>query len=119
MPPGANHRFHKALEATPRGPCRALFDPGFPLELRRYPRRCKSARLARDHQGNFMLKRLMVALLACSALGGASQAWAQADATPQTSDTAPKTVVAGLEKVVVTARKRQEDEQVVPISITA
>jgi len=66
-----------------------------------------------------MLKRLMVALLACSALGGASQAWAQADATPQTSDTAPKTVVAGLEKVVVTARKRQEDEQVVPISITA
>ncbi|HWX90041.1 MAG TPA: TonB-dependent receptor, partial [Rhizomicrobium sp.] len=66
-----------------------------------------------------MLKRLMVALLAYSALGGASQAWAQVDATPKTSDTAPKTVVAGLEKVVVTARKRQEDEQVVPISITA
>src|SRR5476651_733638 len=70
-------------------------------------------------RGNFMLKRLMAALLACSALGGASQALAQADATPQTSDTTPKTVVAGLEKVVVTARKRQEDEQVVPISITA
>jgi iron complex outermembrane receptor protein len=66
-----------------------------------------------------MLKRLMVALLACGALGGADQALAQADAIPQTSDTAPKTVVAGLEKVVVTARKRQEDEQAVPISITA
>src|SRR5471032_2162044 len=66
-----------------------------------------------------MLKRLTVALLACGALGGASQAWAQTDATPQTGDTAPNAVVAGLEKVVVTARKRQEDEQVVPISITA
>ena len=62
-----------------------------------------------------MLKRLIVALLACGALVRAGEALAQAD----TAATVPKTSVAGLEKVVVTARKRQEDEQAVPISITA
>ncbi len=40
-------------------------------------------------------------------------------ARAQTADTGGDTQAAGLEKVVVTARKRQEDEQVVPISITA
>src|ERR1700753_2076201 len=66
-----------------------------------------------------MRKRLIVALLASSALGPPARAVPEPDATPDTSGTAPKTEVAGLEKVVVTARKRQEDQQVVPISITA
>ncbi len=66
-----------------------------------------------------MRKGWILALVACGALGCAGQALAQADATPQTTGTAPKTEVAGLEKVVVTARKREEDPQVVPISITA
>ena len=59
-----------------------------------------------------MRKALALAFLAASALSG-RPAWAQAD-----SDSS-KTQVMGLEKVVVTARKREEDEQVVPISITA
>src|SRR4051812_47872866 len=59
-----------------------------------------------------MRKALALAFLATSALA-TGPAWAQAD-----SDTAT-TKVAGLEKVVVTARKREEDEQAVPISITA
>jgi iron complex outermembrane receptor protein len=60
-----------------------------------------------------MRKGLVLALLATSALG-AGPAWAQS-----TDTDASKVQVAGLEKVVVTARKRQEDQQVVPISITA
>src|SRR4051812_8017346 len=68
-----------------------------------------------------MLRALALALLATSALGvpGAAPALAQASATPETRGTAPKPEAVGLEKVVVTARKRQEDQQVVPISITA
>ena len=69
-----------------------------------------------------MLRALALALLATSALvtaGAVNPALAQADATPDTSGTAPKTQAGGLEKVVVTARKREEDQQVVPISITA
>ena len=58
-----------------------------------------------------MRKDLALAFLATSALA-ASPAWAQASDTSTTK-------VAGLEKVVVTARKRVEDEQAVPISITA
>jgi iron complex outermembrane receptor protein len=62
--------------------------------------------------------------MASSVLGWAGHAYAQADATPDTTGTAPKTQTTanqtpGLEKVVVTARKREENEQVVPISITA
>jgi iron complex outermembrane receptor protein len=63
--------------------------------------------------------RLFLTLLATTSLAFAGPAFAQADATPDTAGTAPKTQVMGLEKVVVTARKRQEDQQVVPISITA
>jgi iron complex outermembrane receptor protein len=71
-----------------------------------------------------MCKRLLLALLTTTSvvftsLAFTGPAFAQASATPETSGTAPKTQVTGLEKVVVTARKRQEDEQVVPISITA
>ena len=57
-----------------------------------------------------MLKRLVVGLLATSALGFSVQA--------QTADST-HTQVAGLETVIVTARKRAEDQQTVPISITA
>ncbi len=60
-----------------------------------------------------MRKVLALAFLATSALA-TGPAWAQAD----TTDTS-HTQVAGLEKVVVTARKREEDEQAVPIAITA
>jgi iron complex outermembrane receptor protein len=63
--------------------------------------------------------RLFLTLLATTSLAFAGRAFAQADATPDTAGTAPKTQVMALEKVVVTARKRQEDQQVVPISITA
>ena len=68
-----------------------------------------------------MLRALALALLATSAFGvlGAAPALAQASATPETRGTAPKTDTSGLEKVVVTARKREEEAQVVPISITA
>src|ERR1700749_3175088 len=69
-----------------------------------------------------MLRPLALLLLATSALitgSAAGPARAQADATADTNGTAPKTQVTGLEKVVVTARKRAEEAQVVPISITA
>lgn len=71
-----------------------------------------------------MMKVLVAALMASTVLGWAGQACAQADATADTSGTATKTQTnanqtPGLEKVVVTARKRQEDAQAVPISITA
>lgn len=68
-----------------------------------------------------MLRSLALALLATSALGAlsATSAFAQATATQDTRGTAPKTQADGLEKVTVTARKRVEDQQVVPISITA
>src|SRR3954462_883954 len=69
-----------------------------------------------------MLRALALALLATGALitgVAAGPAWAQATATPQTTGTAPQTQAGGLEKVVVTARKREEDQQAVPISITA
>ncbi len=58
-----------------------------------------------------LLVLLTTALVAPLVASGAARA--------QTSDAGGDTQVAGLEKVVVTARKRQEDEQVVPISITA
>ena len=63
-----------------------------------------------------MRKALALAFLATSALA-TGPAWAQSSDKPDT-DTS-HTQVAGLEKVVVTARKREEDEQAVPISITA
>src|SRR3954468_5836507 len=69
-----------------------------------------------------MLRALALALLATGALitgVAAGPAWAQATATSQTTGTAPQTQAGGLEKVVVTARKREEEAQVVPISITA
>jgi iron complex outermembrane receptor protein len=59
-----------------------------------------------------MLKRLVVGLVACSALGLGAEAQ-PADA----SHTA--TEVSGLESVIVTARKRAEEEQAVPIAISA
>ncbi|MDB5735464.1 MAG: hypothetical protein JWN16_2101, partial [Alphaproteobacteria bacterium] len=59
-----------------------------------------------------MMKRLVVGLLASSALGFCGPAVAQ------TSDSG-HTVVAGLETVIVTARKRAEEEQAVPIAISA
>jgi len=55
-----------------------------------------------------MLRAVALALLATSALT-TGPAWAQASATPETSGTAPKTQAGGLEKIVVTARKREED----------
>ena len=61
-----------------------------------------------------MLKRLVVGLLATSALGLDFSLAAQAQTTDSTH-----TQVAGLETIIVTARKRAEDQQVVPISITA
>jgi len=73
--------------------------------------------------GTVMPNRLLLALLATTCLAG--PAFAQASATPQTTGTAPGTQtsadgqVAGLEHVVVTARKREEEAQAVPISITA
>jgi iron complex outermembrane receptor protein len=61
------------------------------------------------------MKRLLLAVLATRALGGT--AWAEAaDDAP---GAAPKTSASGFESVTVTARKRAEDEQAVPISITA
>ena len=75
-----------------------------------------------------MSNRLLAALLATTSLAMAgsllaSPAFAQASASSDTSGTAPRTQATadgqGLEKVVVTARKREEDQQVVPISITA
>jgi iron complex outermembrane receptor protein len=72
-------------------------------------------------QGNIMSNRFVLALLATTTL--ASPAFAQASATAGTAGTAPRTQATadgqGLEKVVVTARKREEDQQAVPISITA
>jgi iron complex outermembrane receptor protein len=61
-----------------------------------------------------MSKALVAALLAWGALSG--PALAQTDGG---ADAAHKAPAVGLEKVVVTARKRQEDQQAVPISITA
>ena len=65
------------------------------------------------------MKRLIAALLATSTLGFGGAAFAQAAATDGTQGTAPKTTTSGFESVTVTARKRAEDEQAVPISITA
>ena len=59
-----------------------------------------------------MRKSLVLAFLAAAALAS-DPAWAQAGAD------ASQTQVAGLDRVVVTARKRAEDQQAVPISITA
>ena len=68
-----------------------------------------------------MSNRFVLALLATTML--ASPAFAQVSASPDTAGTAPRTQATadgqGLEKVVVTARKREEDQQAVPISITA
>src|SRR3954464_3453018 len=69
-----------------------------------------------------MLRALALALLATGALitgVAAGPALAQASGTAETTGTAPKTQAGGMEKVVVTARKREEEAQVVPISITA
>lgn len=76
-----------------------------------------------NDQGNVMPNRLLLALLATTSLALTGPAFAQASASGETSGTAPRTQATadgqGLEKVVVTARKREEDQQVVPISITA
>src|SRR3982751_1776938 len=70
-----------------------------------------------------MSNRLLAALLATTSLAITGQAFGQASGSSATSRTAPRTQATadgqGLEKVVVTARKREEDQQVVPISITA
>src|SRR3982751_5055699 len=70
-----------------------------------------------------MSNRLLAALLATTSLAITGQAFGQASGSSATSRTAPRTQATadgqGLEKVVVTARKRREDQQVVPISITA
>ena len=61
-----------------------------------------------------MLNRPLLALLIVTSLGLCAPAFAQ----PAPSDNAD-TKAAGLEKITVTARKRVEDQQAVPISITA
>ena len=58
-----------------------------------------------------MSKRLVVGLLACSALGGGGQAFAQGEA--------PSDHPRAIERIVVSARKREEIEQQVPISISS
>ena len=63
------------------------------------------------------MKRLLAAFLATSTLGLGGAAYAQA--ADDTQGTAPRTTASGFESVTVTARKRAEDEQAVPISITA
>jgi iron complex outermembrane receptor protein len=64
-----------------------------------------------------MSKRLLTAFLTTASLAAAGPAFAQAGGVnPNSDDT---TVAMGLERVVVTARKREEEAQVVPISITA
>jgi len=63
-----------------------------------------------------MSNRLLAVLLATAGLATAGPALAQAAGSSGATD---KTEAVGLEKVVVTARKRQEDQQAVPISITA
>ncbi len=71
--------------------------------------------------GDFDVQMLGCGAAASGAAVICTPALAQAADTPETS--APKTQVAangtGLETVIVTARKRQEIEQAVPISITA
>jgi len=79
-------------------------------------------------QGNVMSNRFVLALLATTSLitglvtSLAGPALAQASASSDTAGTAPRTQATadgqGLEKVVVTARKREEAAQTVPISIT-
>ena len=66
-----------------------------------------------------MSKRLILALLATSSLMTAGPSLAQSDASSGTGEAANKTQTGSIEKVVVTARKREEDQQAVPISITA
>jgi iron complex outermembrane receptor protein len=66
-----------------------------------------------------MSKRLLLALLATSSLITAQPAFAQADTNSGTGEAANKTQTGRIEKVVVVARKREEDQQAVPISITA
>src|ERR1700742_3210921 len=63
-----------------------------------------------------MSNRLLLALLTTTSLVAASPSFAQSD-TSQDNATGANT--AGLESITVTARKRTEDAQVVPISITA
>src|SRR5215469_4068501 len=61
--------------------------------------------------GNIMSKRLLLALLATSGLIAAQPAFAQADTNSNTGEAANKTQTGSIEKVVVTARKREEDQQ--------
>ncbi|HEY4077098.1 MAG TPA: TonB-dependent receptor [Rhizomicrobium sp.] len=63
-----------------------------------------------------MSKCLLLVLLASASFAVTNQALAQASDSASQSGPTP---ALGLEKVVVTARKRAEDEQVVPISINA
>lgn len=67
-----------------------------------------------------MSKRLLLALLTTTGLITAVPALAQSDAgaATDTGEAANKTQTGSIEKVTVTARKRTEDEQAVPISIT-
>ncbi len=65
-----------------------------------------------------MSKRLFLTLLATASLASAGHAYGQAAAASETSASADAQV-AGLETVIVTARKRAEDEQTVPISISS
>ena len=68
-----------------------------------------------------MLRALALALLATSALHrlGADPPGRRRTRRPIPPGPRPRPQAGGLEKIVVTARKREEDQQVVPISITA
>jgi iron complex outermembrane receptor protein len=62
--------------------------------------------------------RILVALLAL-ALGSSAFAQEAAPAAPDTTSAAPKEKTLAIEEIVVTARKRSEDLQSVPLAITA
>ncbi len=66
-----------------------------------------------------MSKRLFPVLLAGASVALVTAFAGRAAAESDTASGGETTQFAGLEKVVVTARKRAEDEQAVPISITA
>ena len=66
-----------------------------------------------------MSKRLLLALLATTSLATAAPAIGQTAPPTDSSQDAASAGATGLETIIVTARKRSEDAQTVPISITA
>ena len=66
-----------------------------------------------------MSKRLLLALLATTSLATAVPAIGQTAPPTDSSQDAASAGATGLETIIVTARKRSEDAQTVPISITA